>query len=50
MTPEQVTSDVQNGNGSSAGTAIVILGSVLIALLLLLVVVAFGVTVYQSPI
>ena len=49
MTPEQVTSDVQNGNGSSAGTAIVILGSVLIALLLLLVVVAFGMTVYQSP-
>jgi hypothetical protein len=49
MTPAQVTSDVQNGNGSSAGSAIVILGSVLIALLLLLVVIAFGMTVYRFP-
>ena len=49
MTPAQITSDVQNGNGSSAAPAIVILGSALIALLLLLVVVAFGMTVYQFP-
>jgi hypothetical protein len=49
MTPAHAASDVQNGNGQSAGGGIVALGIVLIALLLLLVVVAFVMTVYQAP-
>ena len=49
MTPADAASDVQQGNSPSAGTAIVILGIVLIALLLLSIVVAFVMTVYQFP-
>jgi hypothetical protein len=49
MMPSHAASDVQKGNSPSAGTAIVILGIVVIALLLLTVVVAFVMTVYQFP-
>src|SRR6266853_1357108 len=49
MTPMDAAPDVQTENGSSAGTAIMILGIGLIALLLVSVVVAFVMTVYQFP-
>ena len=49
MTPSHAASDVQNRNSPSAATLIVTLGIVLIALLLLTVVVAFVMTVYQAP-
>jgi hypothetical protein len=49
MTPAHAASDVQKGNSPSAGTAIVMLGIVLIALLLLTVVFAFVMTIYQFP-
>ena len=49
MTPADAASDVQKGNSPSAGTAIVILGIVLIALLLLSIVGAFVMTVYHFP-
>ena len=47
--PSHAASDMQKGNSPFAGTAIVILGFVVIALLLLTVVVAFVMTVYQFP-
>src|SRR5437870_12526076 len=49
MTPADAASDVQQGNSPSAGTAIVIMDIVLIALLLLSIVVALVMTVYQFP-
>ena len=49
MTPVDAASDVQKGNSPSAGTVIVVLGIVLIALLLLSIIVAFVMTVYRFP-
>lgn len=49
MIPAHTASDVQKENSASPGTAIVMVGVVLIALLLLSVVVAFVMTVYQFP-
>jgi len=49
MTPTDTASDAQTGNGSTAGTAITILGIGLISLLLVSVVVAFVMTLYQFP-
>ena len=49
MTPSGPTYDEQKADTSSVGTGIVMLGSVLIGLLLLTMVVAFIMTVYQAP-
>ena len=49
MTPSDPTYDEQKADTSSVGTGIVMLGSVLIGLLLLTMVVAFIMTVYQAP-
>ena len=49
MTPSDPTSDEQEADTSSIGTGIVMLGSVLIGVLLLTMVVAFIMTVYQAP-
>ena len=43
------TCEQQDADTSSVGTGIILLGSVLIGLLLLLVVIAFIMTVYQAP-
>jgi hypothetical protein len=49
MTPVHAAYDAQKENSASSGTAIIMLGTLLIALLLLTVVVAFVMTVYQFP-
>jgi hypothetical protein len=49
MMPSDPTYDEQKADTSSVGTGIVMLGSVLIGLLLLTMVVAFIMTVYQAP-